>query len=149
MREILFKGKRVDNGKWIEGNLVREDLIIESVIGYDDNDGTVEYISCKRVLPETVCQFTGILDVNLDKLFEGDICESTYINIPLAYQKRSPDTVLNQKVEFYKGGFSFINLEDFDDDFSKRMRNHTQLYYTESTLTIKITGNIHDNNDKA
>ena len=136
-RIILFKGKRVDNNEWVEGFYAESKDESISVIFNEDFDWDV--------IKETVCQFTGILDDNLDKLFEGDICESTYINTPLAYAKKNPpDTVLNQRVEFYKGGFSLINLEDFDDDFSKRMRNHTQLYYTESTLTIKIIGNIHD-----
>jgi uncharacterized phage protein (TIGR01671 family) len=127
MREILFKGKRVDNGKWIEGNLVREDLIIESVIGYDDNDGTVEYISCKRVLPETVSQFTGFLDENGKKIFEGDIlnCTDVYNDEPF-----------KTTVRFKDGGF-LVDCYGCDYDI-------TCIGFLDDEIKLEIVGNIHE-----
>ena len=60
MREILFRGKRTDNGKWTEGFLV--DLCH---IG--------NWVLCEPIHPETVGQFTGLTDKNGRKIFEGDI----------------------------------------------------------------------------
>ena len=68
MREILFKAKQVDGQGWVEGDYVRSNK--KTFIRGNDVDG---YSLAKHVTPETVCQFTGLLDKNGSKIFEGDM----------------------------------------------------------------------------
>lgn len=70
MRTIKFKGKRLDNGEWVEGYY------------RGNNEGKVFISRIKRpplyfaVDPETVCQFTGFLDKNGKEIYEGDMLRS-------------------------------------------------------------------------
>ena len=73
-REILFKAKRLVNGKWVEG-----------LPGYDIDGNITEleayksFCNCQIhvIDPETLCQYTGLTDKNGKKIWENDIVRRT------------------------------------------------------------------------
>lgn len=67
MREILFKGKRIDNGEWVEGNLISAS---DGRRAISETSGNWELYTC---FPETICQFTGLCDKNGKRIWENDI----------------------------------------------------------------------------
>lgn len=65
-REILFKAKRKDNGKWVVGDLLHTGDV-DAVLISDC------YSQLYRCDSNTICQYTGLTDKNGQKIWKNDI----------------------------------------------------------------------------
>ena len=119
IKDIKFKAKRLDNGKWVEGDLIHKETYV--CIGYLSSE--IHNITrVQRVDPSTVCQFTGLKDCEGKEIWEGDILEG---------ESKS-------EVVYTKGTFtiSFIG-------YNKRVFSYPLCYYIKEDGTVdgKVIGN--------
>lgn len=119
MREILFRGKRIDNGKWVQGYLYRLSEKLNPFILLKSEKGASYEVEAK-----TVGQYTGLTDKNGTKIFEGDIV-------------KYGDTVHNVVFEQRNGtayfGLVYSTLETLSFGYYQDLKQ------------IEVIGNIYDN----
>lgn len=73
LRNIKFKAKRLDNGEWVYGSLIRSTAGVKERAYIVDNFSSMSDYSVVGIDPSTVCQFTGEKDMNGDNIYVGDI----------------------------------------------------------------------------
>lgn len=137
MREILFRGKRIDNGEWVFGRQLADDVIVPigQPLEFEINTGFIRSdLKCYAVDPSTVGQYTGLTDKNGKKIFEGDI---------VLFEDESPSNYeYHDCTEMRCGAIEYgDNCFYITDRIAVEMED---LIY-DGKLDAEIIGNIHDN----
>ena len=133
IREVIFRGKRADNGEWIEGSLLGIDWCDKpSTYSIAPNTPVSVFYS---VIPETVGQYTGLTDKNGVRIFEGDILKST-IKI----------------IDYADVGFSISHYDEEDIGIVEWRKDGFMIAHKSGTWARSfygcenyVIGNIHDN----
>lgn len=122
MKEILFRGERTDNGDWVVDNSVLFFRNSTKIYGVMNGWREIE------VIPDTVGQYTGLVDKNGTKIFEGDIVRFNYTGENKGVEGTA--TVIFQNGQFgvlWGWHKEFVPLTGF------------------CNTTVEVIGNIYDN----
>ena len=126
MRDILFRGLWVHGNKeWIEGDLVRDSegkphIVDSKYVDYWHGEPIFVCEEECEVIPETVGQYTGLMDKDGKKVFEGDIVRWDGDEISI--------------IRYCEGVYRLCNAEGY---YGVSLHNHFSY--------VEVIGNIHDN----
>ena len=108
IENIKFRAKRLDNGEWVSGSLVRSTAGIKERAYIVDSFSSMSDYSVVGVDPSTVCQFTGLRDCEGKEIWEGDIVRDNY---DLLCVDNFYEVVYIEK----EGAFAFKSLDKVDN----------------------------------
>ena len=149
MREILFRGKRIDNGEWVKGYILNDGfeglLIAPSTIYYDYDDLPGIFKEC-IIAPDTLGQYTGLTDRNGKKIFEGDILNVDAddslgaLQVVVKYGEYEAD-------DEYLFSDRFLGFYIESEHATTKVAPSSIMQIEEEGLYVEVVGNVFDNTE--
>lgn len=132
MREILFRGKSIEDNKWVYGDLIREKKSFGKICTriYRTTNNGWELID---VDSKTVGRFTGLTDDNGNKIFEGDIIRVKSLDWDYEYTTKV----------YYSSHTLCVNICSQDYDYTSI--GFANDIWDEENSVVYVIGNIYDN----
>lgn len=145
MRKIKFRGKRMDNWKWVYGNLIGEDFITEDDFGEDYSPDygprDLRVFEVFAVAPPSIGQFTGLKDKKDKEIYEGDIMYSEFSDGSSGYSLIG----WNEREALF-GMMDAYSYQSKQEGYNfAEFQNYVLIAHLQKALICEVVGNIYDN----
>lgn len=143
MREIKFRGKRIDNGQWVYGYLVKQFGVFKI---YDDSSEDFgDWIH--EVNPETIGQFTGLKGKDYNEIYEGDIIQGRDKDGPsvIKFGGFTPDVLQNWSTRYWN---KFLpKMLGFYGEVINGENKGQEVFIPTTDIGFTVIGNMYENKE--